>query len=301
MDGSSRRVLIAGASGFIGTELMSQLRASGHTVVRLVRRPEQAPDERSWNPEAGGLDPVVIDEADAVVNLSGASLSRLPWTHPYKRKILESRIAATRTLTDAITRAAEPPEVFVSGSAVGFYGDRPGELLTESSATGTGFLARMVESWEEAAAPADAVARVVNARTGVVIGNGGALKPLMMLTRLGLAGPLGSGTQHWPWISLHDEAAALAHLATNSKLSGAVNLVAPTAATMSEIGAALAARLRRPFWLTVPSFAIRLGLAKAGTDLILADQLVRSERLAGDGFQFDHETVADAIAAIRFG
>lgn len=299
MDGQQRTVVIAGASGFIGTELALQLRRAGHSVIRLVRRPVRAADERSWDPRAGALDPTVVDEANVVVNLSGASLSRLPWTHPYKRTILDSRLSATRTLAETIIRSANPPEAFISGSAVGFYGDRPGETLTEQSGRGDGFLSKVVESWEGAARPAAAVTRLVNTRTGVVIGNGGALKPLMLLARLGLAGPLGGGTQHWPWISLHDEAAALVHLATVSSVSGAVNLAGPIPATAGEIGELVAARLGHPYWLPAPKWAIRLGLATAGTDLLLADQLVLSEALAADGFRFSHPAAADAVRAIR--
>lgn len=298
MDKPSLAVVVAGASGFVGTELVAQLRAAGHTVTRLVRRPARAQDEHEWNPTSGALDPSVLDAADAVVNLSGASLTRLPWTHPYKRRILESRVSATRTLTDAIVRAANPPSAFVSGSAVGFYGDRPGELLSEKSEPGDGYLARVVRSWEAAALPAAAVTRLVNARTGVVVGVGGAMRPLLLLTRLGLGGPLGSGEQHWPWISLRDEAAALIHLAAHSSASGPVNLVAPTPATQGQLGRELAERLRRPYWLPAPGWAIRLALARAGTDLILADQLVSPDVLNADGFQFHHETVAEAIAAM---
>ena len=291
------KIVIAGASGFIGTELVAQLLAAGHTVIRLVRRAPQSADERSWDPASGQLDSTIMDEADAVVNLSGASLTRLPWTRPYKRIILQSRLAATSTLTDAIIRSRNPPEVFVSGSAVGFYGDRPGEILSERSAMGTGFLGQVVDAWEHAAAPANAVSRVVNPRTGVVIGNSGALKPLMLLTRLGLAGPLGDGTQYWPWISLHDEAAAIVHLVTASSLRGAVNLSGPNPTTSGDITRMLATELGRPYWLSAPKWAIRAALATAGTELLLADQNVSSELLSADGFQFRHPTAIQAIRA----
>ena len=294
----TRTVVISGESGFIGTELSTQLRQAGHRVIRLVRRPAGAADERSWDPQAGVIDAAVIDEADAVINLSGASLSRIPWTHPYKRTMLNSRLSATRTLARAIIDSAHPPEVFISGSAVGFYGDRPGETLTEESTKGDGFLARLVESWEAEAIPAFAATRVVLARTGVVVGVGGAVKPLMVLARLGLAGPIGGGGQHWPWISLHDEAAALAHLALASTATGPVNLVGPTPATADELGRLIAARLHRPYWLPVPVFAIRAALATAGRDLLLVDQLVSPTVLSADGFRFRHPTAAEAVAAL---
>jgi uncharacterized protein (TIGR01777 family) len=286
--------LISGASGFIGTELTRQLTAEGHTVLKLVRRPAQSSDERPWDPASGLAPDAAIEQADAVINLSGASLSRLPWTHPYKAKILRSRVQATTALARAIERSHNPPSVFVSGSAVGFYGDRPGEILTEMSARGSGFLSRVVESWEEATAPARGVTRVVHSRTGLVIGRSGALTPLMVLTQLGLSGPLGTGEQAWPWISLHDEAAAIRHLAINSELRGPVNLVGPVRATAGEVGRQLAERMSRPYWLPAPRWAIIAGLADAGRELLLADQAVTS-KLATDGFDFRDETVERAI------
>lgn len=298
MSDGSRTIVISGASGYIGRELTAQLRGAGHGVIRLVRGPARSVDERSWDPYSGGLDPETVGEADAVINLSGASLARLPWTHPYKRTILESRRSATRTLVRAIVSAASPPEVLVSGSAVGFYGDRPGETLSEDSGPGEGFLARVVDTWESEALPATAVTRVALARSGVVIGNGGATKPIMLLARLGLAGPIGGGEQHWPWISLHDEAAALAHLATASMATGPVNLTGPTPATAGELVRRIAERLHRPYWLPVPEWAISAALATAGRDLLLSDQVVVPSVLSANGFQFRHRTIVDAVNAI---
>lgn len=290
-------VLVSGASGFIGTELVAGLRAEGHRVNRLVRRAPRSADERQWAPDELSVPQSAIDEADAIVNLSGASLSRLPWTHAYKRTILMSRVRATTTLAEAIARSATPPSVFVSGSAVGFYGDRPGENLTEGSEQGTGFLPRVVESWEAAAAKAVPHTRVVFPRTGLVVGDGGALTPLMMLAKLGLAGPLGTGHQYWPWISLHDEAAAIRYLITSSTLGGAVNLAGPHPASAGDIAHSLAAQLKRPYWLPAPSWAIKAALADAGSELLLADQRVIPERLLADGFTFRDVTADQAIAA----
>lgn len=289
------RVLIAGASGFIGSALTTQLKEAGHEVVRLVRRESSAPDEASWDPTTGRVPMAAIEAADAVVNLSGASLSRLPWTLAYKRTILTSRVQATRTLALAIVKAQTPPTVFVSGSAVGFYGNRPGETLTEESSRGDGFLSKVVERWEGAATPAQDRTRVVYARTGLVLGEGGALAPLRLLTRLGVSGPLGSGDQWWPWISLHDEAAAIRHL-IDSSLSGPVNLVGPTPATADEIGRALAGEMGRPYWLRAPRWAIVAGLADAGRELLLASQRVEPRRLLDDGFVFRYPTAQAAIS-----
>lgn len=293
---TAKNILISGASGLIGTELTAQLRAEGHTVVSLVRRPATNHNESEWDPEAGQISDDAIAHADAVINLSGASLSRLPWTLAYKRTILQSRVRSTKVLAQAIARSATPPAVFVSGSAVGFYGDRPSEALDEASPRGKGFLSKVVESWENATAEASNVSRVVNARTGLVIARGGALTPLMLLARFGLAGPLGSGTQHWPWVSLHDEAAALRHLALKSQLEGPVNIVGPTPATADFIGRTLASRMHRPYWLPAPRWALRAVLADAGRDLLLADQAVAS-KLSSDGFEFRDKSVANAIDA----
>ncbi|MCS5733918.1 TIGR01777 family oxidoreductase [Herbiconiux daphne] len=293
-----RTILIAGGSGFIGTELAEQLRGDGHTVLILVRRPAHEPTERTWDPEAGWIKTSLIDEADVVINLSGASISRLPWTLSYKREILQSRVQATSTLADAILRAESPPDVFISGSAVGFYGNRPGEALTEGSVAGSGFLAKVADAWEKAAAPAAARTRVVLVRTGLVVGaGGGALKPLTLLAKAGLAGPLGSGEQTWPWISLHDEAAAIRHL-IDSKLSGPVNLVGPEPVAASVVVRELADHLNRPYWLPAPAWALRTALADAGKDLLLADQDVSSQKLTADGFTFSEPTIEKALALV---
>ncbi|WP_378146715.1 TIGR01777 family oxidoreductase [Cnuibacter sp. UC19_7] len=293
----AQTVLIAGGSGVIGTELARQLREAGHTALVLVRRPAQTPFERSWDPEARWLRVGILDGVDAVVNLSGASISRLPWTLQYKREILQSRIGATATLVDAMAKAETPPRVFISGSAVGYYGDRPGEILTEESAPGDGFLAKVCVAWERAAAPASAHSRVVYARTGLVLGEQGALKPIRMLAKLGLAGPLGDGRQHWPWISLFDEAAALRHL-IETEVAGPMNLVAPGPVPAGEIIREVAEDLGRPYWLPAPAWAIKLGLADAGRELLLADQDVSSARLTESGFEFRDTTVPEALAAV---
>ncbi|TFD48768.1 TIGR01777 family protein [Cryobacterium frigoriphilum] len=293
------RVLIAGASGLIGTELSRQLGAAGHTAVRLVRREPLGRNEFRWDPAALVLDPAVLDDIDAIVNLSGASLSRLPWTPAYRKEILRSRVQATRTLTDALRHSAErpgvtPPAVLLSASAVGIYGDRPGEELTEQSAPAHDFLADVITAWEREAALAPDGTRVVNLRSGLVIASGGVMAPLVPLTKLGLAGPLGAGTHHWAWISLHDEAAAIVHL-LGSTLSGPVNLTGPTPATANDVMGALAHALHRPFRLAVPERILTLLLQDAARQLILPDQRVSSAALIADGFTFTHETAAAAV------
>jgi uncharacterized protein len=289
----SLRVLIAGASGFIGTELTRQLQADGHTVTTLVRSEPRTSTEFLWMPSELTVDQRAIDAADAVINLAGATTGRIPWTSSYKREILYSRVNGTQTIAEAIERAATPPAVFLSGSAVGYYGDQPGVELTETSAKGDGFLSDVVEAWEHAARLTPSTTRVVMFRTGVVVGNGGAFTPLIPLTKLGLGSRFGSGEQNWPWISLHDEAAAIRHL-LSSGLDGVVNLAGPTPATSAEITDGLADALHRWHPFAVPEFALN-ALGDAGRDLLLSSENVVPHRLLADGFEFRHTTVRAAI------
>lgn len=293
----SMHVLVSGASGLIGTELCRQLREDGHKVHSLVRRQPSDAHEYNWAPTARILDSSLIDSADAVINLSGAPLGRLPWTPGYKKELLHSRVQSTRALTEAMNMAARPPEVFLNASAVGFYGDRPGERLTEQSGKGSGFLSDLVDSWEQAAQIRPAKTRLVTFRTGIVIGRSGAMAPLMALTRLGLGSRLATGGDVWPWISLYDEAAAIRHLLT-STLSGAVNLAGPTPATSDRITRYLAKRMHRWYDLAVPEWAIRLAMQEAGPDLLLSSQKVLPLKLQEDGFVFHDKTVEQAIDAM---
>lgn len=287
------QVLVAGSSGYIGTELVSQLESEGFDVLRLVRRAPQTDSEFYWDPQSGTIDDRAIERADAVINLAGASTGKLPWTPQYKREILRSRVDGTRTIAEAIRRSQAPPAVFLSGSAVGFFGSRPGELLTDSSEKGTGFLSDVVDAWEKAARLTPSTTRLVIFRTGIVVGEGGAFTPLNLLTRFGLGSRLGSGDQYWPWISLYDEAAAIIHL-LRSTFSGVVSLVGPTPATAETVTKTLAQSLRKPHWLAVPSFALQI-LGDAGKDLILVDENVQPSTLLGTGFTFSHSTIKQAI------
>lgn len=297
------RIVIAGASGLIGTELRRQLAARGDEVVRLVRRPAGGTGEARWDPASGLLDPAVLEAADAVVNLAGASIGRLPWTRSRKSEILSSRVDATTTIVHALhaasaSRAAGAPvPALVNASAVGYYGARPGERLTESSGAGDGFLAEVVRRWEAAALAAPEGTRVALARTGVVIGDGGAIRPLRLLAKFGLAGPLGTGRQHWPWISLRDEVAALIHL-IDHELSGPVNLAGPTPATAGELARTIARSLNRPYGLPAPAPLLSLALGEAARELLLADQLEVPQRLLETGFRFRDATAADAVAQL---
>lgn len=289
------RVLLAGASGFVGTALRRRLEAEQVELRTLVRREPTAPGELRWDPSSGTLPAGAIDGVDAVINLAGASISRIPWTAARRRDILHSRVQTTRAIAEAIVRSDAPP-VLVNGSAVGWYGSRGDERLTEDAGRGTGVLADVVAAWEAAATIAAPVTRVVTARTGLVVGRGGAFTPLAAATRAGLGARVGDGRQWWPWISLHDEAAALAHLALRSGLTGPVNLAGPTPARSVEVTRSLAATLHRPHLLVIPRVAIE-ALGAAGRELLLASQRLDSGLLAADGFAFAHATIDEAVAA----
>jgi uncharacterized protein (TIGR01777 family) len=291
------RILIAGASGYIGTELVRQLEADQHDVVTLTRGTPRRPNEHQWNPSKGELDTALVASADAVIDLAGASLSKLPWSHSYRTEILQSRLAATSTITKALVAAESKPTVLLNASAVGYYGDRAAERLTETSSKGRGFLADVVDRWETAAHEAPEGVRVATFRTGIVVGKGGAFGPLELLTKFGLASRLGSGDQYWPWISLHDEAAAIRHLLTSS-VTGPVNLAGPQPATAVAITRLLAKAMNRWHPWVVPAKVIELALGTAGHELLLSSQDVAPEVLLADGFEFRHETVASAISAV---
>jgi len=296
---SMLRVVISGASGMIGRPLQRLLRDQGHAVHTLVRRTPQDASEHQWNPKTGEIESGILDHVDVVVNLSGASIGRIPWTSGYKSTILASRITATDTLARAIRDAATPPRLLVQGSAVGFYGDRGDEKLSEESPQGAGFLAEVVHQWEAAAQPAASDAtRIAYARTGLVVGKGGAMAPLQLQTALGVGGPIGSGRQWWPWISLHDEVRALAHLSTHQSADGIFTLVAPTPATAKDLTTELARHMRRPHWLGLPTAAISLLMGEAGRELLLSSQHISAERLVATGFRFDDVTLSAAIARL---
>jgi len=288
---SSRRAVIAGASGFIGRALVTELAAAGWSVTRLVRRPATRADEVSWDPSSGTLDPAALSGADVVINLSGASISRIPWTRSVRESIVASRREATTTLVTAINAAKTTPDVFLSGSAVGIYGDRGDEDLTEKSTRGTGFLADVVEAWEATAVKARC--RTVFLRTGLVLGDGGALAPLRLATSFFAGARVGSGQQWWPWISHRDEIRAIVHL-IDSTLSGAVNLVGPTPARSVELTSELARIMKRPHLFVIPTVAIGL-LGDAGRELLLWSQKVSPTALEKDGFVFEHRTIAEAL------
>lgn len=294
---AARRIVVAGASGLIGSALVDSLRGDGIEVTTLVRRPAERPGEVEWLTDGGPLHPDVLAGADAVVGLNGASIGRFPWTPRYKDTLLWSRITPTRAIARAVRELGADAPAFVSASAVGWYGSAPGVTLTESSARGGSFLADLCGEWESAALGAGESARVALLRTAPVIDRKGVLKPLLVLTRLGVSGPIGRGTQVWPWISLDDEVRAIRHV-IDAGLTGPVNLAGPTRATANDLGFALARRMNRPFLLRAPVWGMKLVLGADATEALLtSDADVRPEVLETSGFVFTHPDVESAVAA----
>ena len=287
------RVLLAGGSGFVGGEVRRRLEAEGVSVRQLVRRTPDAAGELGWNPANGSIPGDALDGVDAVINLAGSSISQIPWTRKRRFELLRSRVDATRTIAEAIV-ATRSAAALVNGSAVGWYGSRGDEVLTEDAGRGDGVLADVCAAWEAAAAIAAPVTRVVTARTGIVVGRGGAFTPLGLATKLGLGARIGAGRQWWPWISLRDEAKALVHLALRSDLNGAVNLAGPEEASAEDVTRSLATVMGRPHVLVIPTLAIE-ALGAAGRELLLASQRMSPQRLIDDGFVFEDATVDDAM------
>lgn len=293
--------LVGGASGLIGSRLVAELRAEGWTVRRLVRGEPSDPGDVAWTPDAGLLPDQALDGVDAVVILSGAGIGDRRWTVRYRRELLRSR---TQPVSLVATRLAQrirdghPPVRLVTASAVGYYGDRGETLLPESAGPGEGFLADLCVAWEAATAPAaKAGCSVAHSRTGIVLdSSGGALSRLLPLVRLGLGGPMGSGRQWWPWITLEDEVRALIHLLT-SPLTGGVNLTAPEPVRNRALVSALARAAHRPAVLPVPGWALRIALGGFAGDL-LASQRVVPTALTADGFTFTSPTIDEAARVV---
>lgn len=295
------RVLVSGASGLIGGALCARLLASGEEVGRLVRRPARDASEVSWDPARGVLEPAGLAGFDAVVHLAGAGLADRPWTPARKRELVDSRIRSTRLLAEALAGLTRGPRVFLSASAVGWYGDRGDEVLDETSAPGSGFLAGLTQAWEAAAQPA-AVAgvRVAHPRTGLVLTpQGGALATLLPLFRAGLGGPLGRGTQWWSWITLDDLLSALRHALTCAEVVGPFNAVAPVAVTNAAFSRTLGRVLRRPAVLPAPAFALRLVMGRERADeMLLAGQRARPVVLERSGFEFCDPELEPALSRL---
>ncbi|GAA2757213.1 TIGR01777 family oxidoreductase [Actinopolymorpha rutila] len=281
------RFVLAGGSGFLGQALRTRLTGEGHEVTQLVRRPPQAADQRRWDPDRGQVDAEVLAGADAVVNLAGANLGRVPWTSSYRQTIRTSRLGTTSTLARALAELPDPP-VFVSGSATGYYGkDRGDLLLDEDSPAGDGFLAELCRDWEAATDPADrAGVRVVHLRTSPVLDrSGGVFKLMERQFRLGAGGRLGSGRQYLPMIALDDWLSAVQFLVDRADARGPYNLTIPEPATNAEFTKALGAALHRPTLLPVPAVALRTALGEFSAEMLGSVRLM-PRRLLDAGFTF---------------
>ena len=304
------KVAVTGSSGLIGSALTASLRADGHQVIRLVRRPPHAVStdgtdvgragEIRWDPRAADAGDPALDGIDACVHLAGAGVGDHRWTQSYKAEIRASRVLATRALASVLARLAVPPKVFVSASAVGWYGDTGGREVTEDTPAGQGFLSRVVHDWEAAAAPAaDKGIRVVHPRSGLVLGkSGGVLGRLLLPAQFGLLPRFGAGSQVMSWISLADEVRAIRFLLESDSAVGPYNLTAPNPVTNSELTAALHHALRRPDFpaLRVPEPVLRLALGEMSTELLTSARVL-PRRLEEAGYQFRYLTVGAALAA----
>ena len=289
-----QRIAITGASGLIGTALVGHLKSEGHTVQRFVRRPVVAPDEIQWDPKTGYVDIEALRGVDAVIHLAGVGVGDKRWSKKYKAEILNSRLLGTTAIAKAVTEVK--PQVFISASAIGWYGESGNRAVVESDRVGDDFLAAVCREWEAAADLAQGV-RTVKIRTGLVLDpTGGALGKMLPLFRLGLGGKLGNGKQWWSWITLHDQVRAICHL-MESKISGPVNLTAPNPSTNQEFTAALARAMHRPALFPAPSLALKIALGGFSTE-ILGSKRILPEALLADGFNFDYPHLTHALETL---
>ena len=291
------RIVVAGSSGLVGERLVPFLQAGGHQVLRLVRRQPASANEIFWNPESGEIDAASLEGVDAVINLAGVSIAGGRWTGKRKNAIRDSRIDGTRLLAETLANVATRPAVFVSTSAVGYYGDGGRETLTEQSPRGSGFLAEVCEAWEAAAQPAaDAGIRVVHPRFGIVLGaEGGMLALLSRIFSMGAGGPLGNGAQFMSWIALDDLLGILLECVSNPNLTGPVNATSPGPVTNREFSSTLASVLHRPALVRTPSFAMRLAAGQMADELILTSQRAVPARLLEERFNFAFPSLERAL------
>lgn len=292
------RVAVTGSTGLIGTALVRALRADGHRVLRLVRsRPAPGSDEVYWSPAAGEIDAAALEGTDAVVHLAGENLGQPPWTAERKRRILDSRVQGTTLLARTLAGLGSPPRVLVSVSAVGIYGDRGDEVLDESSAPGSGFLAEVCREWEASAEPARAAGiRVVHPRMGVVLSaEGGMLAKVVTPFRLGVGGKMGSGRQWMSWVALPDVVEGIRFAARAETLSGPVNLTSPDPVTNEELTRTLGRVLGRPTFFGLPAFALKLALGQLADETLLVSQRVVPGRLRAEGFVFRYPGLEEAL------
>jgi uncharacterized protein len=294
-------VLVTGASGLIGSALVAELGRDGQSVRRLTRRVPAHGAEFRWDPAAGDIEPGALDQVDAVVHLAGESVAGR-WTTDKKERILRSRVDGTHTLATALAALDQPPRVLVCASAIGYYGNRGDEQLTEASPPGEGFLAEVVKQWEAASQPAEeAGIRVVRLRFGIVLSPaGGALRTMLRPFRLGVGGKLGTGRQWMSWVSIEDVIGVIRHALAGDDIAGVVNTVAPKPVTNAEFTKALGRAIRRPTVLAVPGFAARLALGEFAQEVLSSARVV-PRRLDQTGYRFRHRDVEQALRDLLSG
>jgi len=289
-----QRVAITGASGMIGTALVGHLKSEGYTVQKLVRRASRAADEISWDPQSGTVDLEALAGVDAIIHLAGAGVGDKRWTKKYKSEILNSRLLGTTAIANAVNTVK--PSVFISASAIGWYGETGNRAVIETDRAGEDFLAVVCREWEGAADLVSDV-RTVKLRTGLVLDpTGGALGRMLPLFRFGLGGKLGNGKQWWSWITLHDHIRAIT-FALESKIEGPVNVTSPNPVTNQEFTAGLAKAIHRPALFPAPSFALKIALGGFASE-ILGSKKVMPQALMDAGFNFDYPHIAPALAAL---
>lgn len=295
------KILMSGASGLVGSAVAGNLSSRGVELLQLVRsRPRDESREVMWNPEKGIEDASRLEGLDAVIHLAGEPIAEGRWTEEKKRRIRESRVQGTRVLAEALSRLERRPAALLSASAVGYYGSRGADVLTEESAPGDDFLARVCQEWEEATAPAaEAGIRVVKLRFGIILSSeGGALAKMLTPFKLGVGGRLGSGEQFMSWITLDDVVGVIDFLLEKGLLSGPVNTVAPNPVTNSEFTGALGEALSRPTMFPVPKFAMRLAFGEMADVALLASQRVEPARLKSSGYVFKHPELKAALSRV---
>ena len=290
------RVLIAGASGLIGSALIQPLAAEGAEVTRLVRSTPK-PGEIEWHPNQDAMDPTRLEGFDAIINLAGENVAAGRWTEDQKRKIHDSRVNGTHLLSEAIAKLAKPPRVFLCASATGFYGDREDEVLDEHSDSGGGFLAGVCREWEKATEPAVAAGvRVVNLRFGVILSReGGMLAKLLTPFKMGMGGKVGSGKQFISWVAIDDATSAIRLALNDETFRGPVNVVSPNPVTNEVFTKTLGHVLSRPTALAMPAFAARLAFGEMADETLLASQYVVPKRLSDAGFEFKYPELEGAL------
>ncbi len=294
------RILMSGASGFIGRALRGALQQADHEVSALTRSASEDLRAVRWDPAAGELDPDSVTGFDAVVHLAGEGIGDRRWSEAHKRRVRDSRIQGTGLLSRTLAELDQPPQVLLSASAMGYYGDRGDEPLSESAPAGDGFLAGVVQAWEESTAPAsDAGIRVVTTRSSLVLDpSGGVLKRQLIPFRLGVGGRLGAGRQWWSWITLEDEVRAMQHL-LEADVSGAVNLSSPSPVTNVEFTDILGRVLSRPTFFSVPRVALEVVLGKEmATEMLFFSQRLVPSKLEGSGFSFRHPELEGALRGV---